>query len=302
MNQGRKVADGSIADLRRWPPSGRAFAALPGSAAVQGRTGPAGVGPRTCWNCPARKARSRPPAAQPASSARDIEIVRPSLDDLYAAFQRGGPADATGADHRRQGNRATACATAGCSRPRLLLAALALTLAFLGAAPTGTVKVSALAVTIVSLSSLTIFLRAADRAAAVLRRHRRRGRSRHDGAAAGLSGGALAGDARQVRSATSAFLASPRSSATASAGVALWLGGDDRSGAWRAFAVMMASSVLLGGVLHRHRLFREHAGARPRHGRRHRHRRLAVLRAALRHGVARRAGGRPGPHGDGANA
>jgi len=39
-----------------------------------------------------------------------------------------------------------------------LLAALALTLAFLGAAPTGSVKVSALAVTIVSLSSLTIFL------------------------------------------------------------------------------------------------------------------------------------------------
>lgn len=39
-----------------------------------------------------------------------------------------------------------------------LLAALALTLAFLGSAPTGTVKVSALSVTIVSLSSLTIFL------------------------------------------------------------------------------------------------------------------------------------------------
>jgi len=39
-----------------------------------------------------------------------------------------------------------------------LLAALALTLAFLGSAPTGTVNVSALSVTIVSLSSLTIFL------------------------------------------------------------------------------------------------------------------------------------------------
>jgi Cu-processing system permease protein len=39
-----------------------------------------------------------------------------------------------------------------------LLAALALTLAFMGAAPTGTVKVSALDVTIVSLSSLSIFL------------------------------------------------------------------------------------------------------------------------------------------------
>ncbi|HEY7576112.1 MAG TPA: ABC transporter permease [Acetobacteraceae bacterium] len=40
----------------------------------------------------------------------------------------------------------------------LLLAAFALTLAFLGAAPTGAVKVSPVAVTIVSLSSLTIFL------------------------------------------------------------------------------------------------------------------------------------------------
>ena len=40
----------------------------------------------------------------------------------------------------------------------LLLAALALTLSFLGSAPTGAVKVSPLAVTVVSLSSLTIFL------------------------------------------------------------------------------------------------------------------------------------------------
>jgi Cu-processing system permease protein len=39
-----------------------------------------------------------------------------------------------------------------------LLALFALTLAFLGAAPTGAVKVSPLAVTVVSLSSLTIFL------------------------------------------------------------------------------------------------------------------------------------------------
>lgn len=40
----------------------------------------------------------------------------------------------------------------------LLLAGFALTLAFLGAAPTGVVKVSPLGVTIVSLSSLTVFL------------------------------------------------------------------------------------------------------------------------------------------------
>ena len=40
----------------------------------------------------------------------------------------------------------------------LLLAAFALTLAFLGATPTGAVNVSPLAITIVSLSSLSIFL------------------------------------------------------------------------------------------------------------------------------------------------
>lgn len=40
----------------------------------------------------------------------------------------------------------------------LLLASLALTLALLGSAPTGTVRVSALTITVVSLSSLTIFL------------------------------------------------------------------------------------------------------------------------------------------------
>src|SRR5215470_4201998 len=40
----------------------------------------------------------------------------------------------------------------------LLLAALALTLTFLGSAPTGAVGASRLAVTVVSLSSLTIFL------------------------------------------------------------------------------------------------------------------------------------------------
>lgn len=40
----------------------------------------------------------------------------------------------------------------------VLLAALALTLAFMGSAPTGSVKASPLGVTIVSLSSLTIFL------------------------------------------------------------------------------------------------------------------------------------------------
>jgi len=49
----------------------------------------------------------------------------------------------------------------------LLLAALALTLSLLGSAPTGNVGVNRLDVVIVSLSSLTIFLVSADRAAFV---------------------------------------------------------------------------------------------------------------------------------------
>ena len=43
-------------------------------------------------------------------------------------------------------------------RLAVLMAALALTLSFLGSAPTGTVGVGPVEVTIVSLSSLTIFL------------------------------------------------------------------------------------------------------------------------------------------------
>jgi len=128
-----------------------------------------------------------------------------------------------------------------------LLAALALTLAFLGAAPTGTVKVSGLAVTIVSLSSLTIFL---VPLIALL-----------------LSYEAIVGE---VDSGTMALLlAYPVSRwqvvlgkflghlcilafstlvGYGVAGIALELAGNEDSGAWMAFAVMIASSVLLGAV------------------------------------------------------
>jgi Cu-processing system permease protein len=128
-----------------------------------------------------------------------------------------------------------------------LLAALALTLAFLGAAPTGMVKVSALAVTIVSLSSLTIFL---VPLIALL-----------------LSYDAIVGEVD--RGAMALLLAYPVARwqvmlgkfaghlgilgfATVIgygvAGLALqWAGNEDR-GAWAAFALMVASSVLLGGV------------------------------------------------------
>ncbi len=128
-----------------------------------------------------------------------------------------------------------------------LLAALALTLAFLGAAPTGTVKVSGLAVTIVSLSSLTIFL---VPLIALL-----------------LSYDAIVGEVD--RGTMALLLAYPVARwqvvfgkfaghlailgfailvGYGVAGLALqWAGNEDR-GAWTAFGVMVASSILLGGV------------------------------------------------------
>jgi Cu-processing system permease protein len=128
-----------------------------------------------------------------------------------------------------------------------LLAALALTLAFLGAAPTGTVKVTALAVTVVSLSSLTIFL---VPLIALL-----------------LSYDAIVGEVD--RGTMALLLAYPVARwqvmlgkfaghlgilgfATVVgygvAGLALqWVGHEDR-GAWIAFAIMVASSMLLGAV------------------------------------------------------
>jgi Cu-processing system permease protein len=128
-----------------------------------------------------------------------------------------------------------------------LLAALALTLAFLGAAPTGTVKVSALAITIVSLSSLSIFL---VPLIALL-----------------LSYDAIVGEVD--RGTMALLLAYPVARwqvilgkfaghlgilgfATVVgygiAGLALQWAGNDDPGAWGAFATMVASSVLLGGV------------------------------------------------------
>ena len=173
-----------------------------------------------------------------------------------------------------------------------LLAAFALTLAFLGAAPTGTVKADALAVTVVSLSSLSIFLLplialllSFDAIVGELERGTL-------GAAAGLSGGALAGGAGQVRRPCRASWRSRPASATAPAGAAVALASDSRRlGGVRA---AVASSVLLGAAfiaigyvvsaLVRDRGHR--GGARDR--------RVAGLRADLRHGAARRAGCRSG--------
>jgi Cu-processing system permease protein len=128
-----------------------------------------------------------------------------------------------------------------------LLAALALTLAFLGAAPTGTVKVSGLAVTIVSLSSLTIFL---VPLIALL-----------------LSYDAIVGEVE--RGTMALLLAYPIARwqvvlgkfighlsilgfaifvGYGVAALALQLAGNEDQEAWSAFSIMVGSSILLGGV------------------------------------------------------
>jgi Cu-processing system permease protein len=130
----------------------------------------------------------------------------------------------------------------------LLLAALALTLAFLGSAPTGAVKVSPLAVTVVSLSSLTIFLLPLI---ALL-----------------LSYDAIVGEVDRGTMALLlaypvsrwqvmigkflghlAVLAIATSIGYGVAGAALGLAsGEPDPAAWRAFSAMIASSILLGAA------------------------------------------------------
>jgi Cu-processing system permease protein len=129
----------------------------------------------------------------------------------------------------------------------LLLAAFALTLAFLGATPTGAVNVSPLAITIVSLSSLSIFLLPLI---ALL-----------------LSYDAVVGEVDRGTMALLlaypvtrwqvvigkfvghlAILAFATVVGFGAAGFALWLGGDTDPASWRAFAVLMVSSVALGGA------------------------------------------------------
>lgn len=94
MNQGRKVADGSIADLRRVAairPRIRLRLPIAPRAVVNGAdpwagwaASPGGMLELSCAEDEvAGVLRGLPSATQ------DIEILRPSLDDLYAAFQTG---------------------------------------------------------------------------------------------------------------------------------------------------------------------------------------------------------------------
>ena len=128
-----------------------------------------------------------------------------------------------------------------------LLAALALTMAFLGSAPTGAVKTGALAVTIVSLSSLTIFL--IPLIALLLS---------YDAICGEIDRGTMAlllsyPVARwQVLLGKFfghlAILAFATLIGYGFAGLAVqWAGADD-PGAWSAFAFMIGTSALLGGV------------------------------------------------------
>ena len=93
MNQGRKVADGSIAELRklagirprirvRLPRLPRAVANAP-DAWSGWSTSPDGLMELSCEESDVSSVLRGLP-----SSAGDIEIIRPSLDDLYASFQR----------------------------------------------------------------------------------------------------------------------------------------------------------------------------------------------------------------------
>jgi len=132
-----------------------------------------------------------------------------------------------------------------------LLAALALTLAFLGSAPTGAVKVGALAVTIVSLSSLTIFL--IPLIALLLS---------YDAIVGEIDRGTMAlllsYPVARWQVVIGKFLGHLAILAFATligygvAGLAVeWAGSDDgslASGSWSAFAFMIATSALLGGA------------------------------------------------------
>ena len=289
MNRGRKMADGDLAQLRQLAgimPRLRirlaARTSLPGWHAGRGRTAgmrlPRGPDRRT----PARCCRT---------DATSVEILRPSLDDIYAAFPAAAERTRheTDAADRSEGIARRHAQPLGAGRDRAAGRVRAdARVSRRGADRHG--GHSALAVTVVSLSSLSIFLLPTDRAAAVLRRHRRRVGARHARPAARLPGGAVAGGAGQVRSAMSRSSRSRPASATAPP-VSRWRG-RPTAATGRSSLLLIASSVLLGAVFVAigyvvSTVVRDRATAAG-HGRR----RVAAVRADLRHGVARRAGRR----------
>src|SRR5262249_29408359 len=129
----------------------------------------------------------------------------------------------------------------------LLLALFALTLSFLGAAPTGSVKVSPLAVTIVSLSSLSIFL--LPMIALLLSYDAIIGEWER-----GTLGLLLAYPVARWQVMLGKFAGHAGILAIATvlgygtAGAAAMLNSGDLANDWRDFAAMVASSVLLGAI------------------------------------------------------
>ena len=128
-----------------------------------------------------------------------------------------------------------------------LLAALALTLAFLGSAPTGTVKVGGLAMTVVSLSSLTIFLvpliallLSYDAIVGEIDRGTMPLLLTYPVARWQVLLGKFVGHLSILVFATVVGYGA--------AGVAVQWAGSSDNGAWAAFALLIASSGLLGGV------------------------------------------------------
>ncbi len=130
----------------------------------------------------------------------------------------------------------------------LVMAALALTLTLLGSAPTGTVGVSALSVTIVSLSSLTVFLvpligllLSYDAIAGELERGTMALLLSYPVSRTAVVAGKFFG--------ATVILAIATAIGYGAAGVALRLqGGTVEPGAWAAFAALIGSSILLGMV------------------------------------------------------
>lgn len=128
----------------------------------------------------------------------------------------------------------------------LVLAALALGLAFLGSAPTGTVGVSRLAVTVVSLASLTIFL--IPLIALLLSYDTLVGEIERGTMLLMLSYPVRRGDVVWGKFLGHlALLAIATGLGYGAAGIAIALvGGETGWGDWPAFATLVASSVLLG--------------------------------------------------------
>ena len=178
----------------------------------------------------------------------------------------------------------------------LLLAALALSLTFLGSAPTGNVGAGALDVVVVSLSSLTIFL--LPLIALLIS---------HDAVVGEMERGTMilllsypVGRGQVILGKFCGHVlilafATVIGYGAAAAALAM-TGASVLAASWYAFASMLGTSIMLGAVVRRDRISDQQPGPRSRHRRGHFGRHLAADGAGVRHGAARHSGGRSGAH------